>query len=42
METLANLGTFLGGLGLFLLSCGVFWRVSLIAEKEKKEEKKEQ
>jgi len=42
MDTLANLGTFLGGLGLLLLSFGVFWRVSLIVEKEKKEEKKEQ
>ncbi|MFC1978564.1 hypothetical protein ACFLVP_01085 [Chloroflexota bacterium] len=41
MDILANIGTFLGGLGLLLLSFGVFWRVSLIAEKEKKAEKEE-
>ena len=29
MENLALLGTFLGGLGFFLLSCGLFWWISL-------------
>ena len=29
MDTLAELGTFLGGLGLFLLSFGLFWFVSV-------------
>ncbi|MFC1978646.1 hypothetical protein ACFLVP_01515 [Chloroflexota bacterium] len=39
MENLTSLGTFLGGLGLLLLSFGVFWRVSLIDKKEKQKEK---
>ena len=42
METLASLGTFFGGVGLLFISFGIFWRVSLLVEKEKKEEKKEQ
>jgi hypothetical protein len=29
MENLSSLGIFLGGLGFLLLSCGVFWWVSL-------------
>jgi hypothetical protein len=29
VENVASVGTFLGGLGLFLLSFGLFWWVSL-------------
>ena len=38
MENLTNLGIFLGGLGLLLISCGIFWWVSLY-EKFNKEKK---
>ena len=37
METLADLGMFLGGLGFLLLGCGVMWFISLWSKQ--KEEK---
>ena len=42
MEQLSGLGIFLGGLGLLLLACGVFWLGSLYAQtiEAKKKEKK--
>lgn len=41
MENLSSLGTFLGGLGLLLLSCGVFWWVSLYEKFNKSKQKEE-
>jgi hypothetical protein len=32
MDTLAEFGTFLGGLGIFFLGCGLFWFVSVYAK----------
>jgi hypothetical protein len=35
METLANLGMFLGGVGFLLLGCGLMWFISVWSEKNK-------
>lgn len=35
MSTLANLGVFLGGVGVLLLGCGLMWFVSVYSEKNK-------
>jgi hypothetical protein len=39
MENLSSLGIFLGGLGFFLLSCGLFWWVSLYEKLHKSKHK---
>jgi len=41
MDNLSSFGIFLGGLGFFLISCGLFWWVSLY-EKYKKLKQKEE
>ena len=41
MENLVGLGYFLGGLGILLLSCGLFWWVSLYEKYNKPKEKEE-
>ena len=40
MEFLGTIGMLLGGLGLFLLSLGVFWFASLYAKAKGLEEEK--
>ena len=37
MENLAGLGTFLGGLGILLLGCGLMWWISLYDKRTKKQ-----
>ena len=39
MEHLSSLGIFMGGLGFFLLSCGVFWWVSLYEKYNRSKQK---
>ena len=41
MDNLANLGIFFGGLGVFLLSSGLFWFVSVYSEDKKSKQKEE-
>ena len=41
MESLSSLGIFFGGLGIFLISCGQFWWVSLYEKKNFPKDKKE-
>lgn len=39
--SLGSLGIFFGGLGIFLLSCGLFWWVSLYEKFNKEKQKKD-
>ena len=41
MDGLAEVGVFFGGLGFFLLSCGLFWWVSLYEKYNKPKQKEE-
>ena len=41
MENLGSLGIFLGGLGFLLLSCGLFWWISLYEKYNKSKQKEE-
>ena len=41
MEAMSSLGIFFGGLGFFLLSCGLFWWVSLYEKYNKSKQKEE-
>ena len=41
MENLESLGILMGGLGFFLLSCGLFWWVSLYEKYNKSKQKEE-
>jgi len=41
MENLTGLGIFLGGLGLLLISCGIFLGVSLYEKYNKSKQKEE-
>jgi hypothetical protein len=41
VSSLGSLGIFLGGLGFLLLSCGLFWWVSLYEKFHKEKEKKD-
>jgi hypothetical protein len=41
MDALFNIGVFFAGLGILLISFGIFWRVSLIEKKEKEAKKTE-
>jgi len=41
MEFLSSLGIFMGGVGFFLLSCGLFWWVSLYEKYNKSKQKEE-
>jgi len=40
MGWVTAIGTLFGGIGLLFLSFGVFWRVSLIEQKEKEAKEK--
>ena len=42
MDGLGSLGIFFGGLGLFLLSCGLFWWVSLYSKTKESKQKEEE
>lgn len=41
MEHLASLGMFFAGLGIFLISCGIFWFVSVYEKINTPKEKKD-
>ena len=41
MDGLSSLGIFFGGLGFFLISCGLFWWVSLYEKYNKSKQKEE-
>ena len=41
MDGLSSIGIFFGGLGFLLLSCGLFWWVSLYDKYNKSKQKEE-